>query len=333
MPSVVLRLHLVLFCICATITAGDAAEVVKFNRDIRPILSDKCYACHGPDEGQRQGGGDDGLRFDVETNAKSDLGGYSAIIPGKIDDSELVRRILSDDQDEVMPPPEHNKNLTPVEIQLLKDWISQGAKWSGHWSYEPLNSSADRSGNWIDKLVQAELSSDGISASAKAKDHILNRRVFFDLVGLPPSKDELNAFSKDTSKDAWEHQVDRLLASPHFGERMAIYWLDLVRYADTVGYHGDQDVSVSPYRDYVINAFNSNMPFDQFTREQLAGDLPHQPHSISTDCVGLQQTRNDVRRGRCTAQGVPDQVCVRSRPHRVNRVAWFNAGLCGVSQP
>ena len=277
MPSVVLRLHLVLFCICATITAGDAAEVVKFNRDIRPILSDKCYACHGPDEGQRQGGGDDGLRFDVETNAKSDLGGYSAIIPGKIDDSELVRRILSDDQDEVMPPPEHNKNLTPVEIQLLKDWISQGAKWSGHWSYEPLNSSADRSGNWIDKLVQAELSSDGISASAKAKDHILNRRVFFDLVGLPPSKDELNAFSKDASKDAWEHQVDRLLASPHFGERMAIYWLDLVRYADTVGYHGDQDVSVSPYRDYVINAFNSNMPFDQFTREQLAGDLLTSP--------------------------------------------------------
>jgi len=277
MPSVVIRFHLGLLCICATITPGNAAEVVNFNRDIKPILSDKCYACHGPDEGQRQGGGDDGLRFDVETNAKSDLGGYAAIVPGKLDDSELVRRILSDDPDEVMPPPEHTKNLTPTEISLLKNWISQGAEWSGHWAYEPLNSSVERTGNWIDELVQAELSSDGISASAKAEDHILTRRLFFDLVGLPPSKEELDAFLNDTSKDAWEQQIDRLLASPHFGERMAIYWLDLVRYADTVGYHGDQDVSVSPYRDYVINAFNSNMPFDQFTREQLAGDLITNP--------------------------------------------------------
>ena len=277
MPSVVLRFHLGLFCICWTITAGNAAEVVNFNRDIRPILSDKCYACHGPDEGQRQGGSDDGLRFDVEKNAKSDLGGYAAIVPGKLDDSELVRRILSDDPDEVMPPPEHNKNLTPTEITLLKNWISQGAEWSGHWAYEPLNNSVERTGNWIDQLVRAELSSDGISASSKAEDHILTRRLFFDLVGLPPSKAELDAFRNDTSNNAWEQQIDRLLASPHFGERMAIYWLDLVRYADTVGYHGDQDVSVSPYRDYVINAFNSNMPFDQFTREQLAGDLITNP--------------------------------------------------------
>ncbi|MDA7874291.1 PSD1 and planctomycete cytochrome C domain-containing protein [Rhodopirellula sp.] len=285
MPSVVMRLHLALLCFFITISAVHAADVVNFNRDIKPILSDKCYACHGPDEGQRQGGSGEGLRFDIETNAKSDLGGYAAIVPGKLDDSELVRRILSDDPDEVMPPPEHNKNLTPTEIARLKNWISQGAQWSGHWAYEPLNSSVERTGNWIDELVQRQLSSDGISASAKAEDHILTRRLFFDLVGLPPSKGELDAFLKDTSKDAWEQQIDRLLASPHFGERMAIYWLDLVRYADTVGYHGDQDVSVSPFRDYIINAFNSNMPFDQFTREQLAGDLltnPTQPQLIAS---------------------------------------------------
>lgn len=280
-----MRLHLALLCFFITISAVHAADVVNFNRDIKPILSDKCYACHGPDEGQRQGGSGEGLRFDIETNAKSDLGGYAAIVPGKLDDSELVRRILSDDPDEVMPPPEHNKNLTPTEIARLKNWISQGAQWSGHWAYEPLNSSVERTGNWIDELVQRQLSSDGISASAKAEDHILTRRLFFDLVGLPPSKGELDAFLKDTSKDAWEQQIDRLLASPHFGERMAIYWLDLVRYADTVGYHGDQDVSVSPFRDYIINAFNSNMPFDQFTREQLAGDLltnPTQPQLIAS---------------------------------------------------
>ena len=277
MPSVVTRFHLALFCSFIYSSATHATDAVNFNRDIKPILSDKCYACHGPDEGQRQGGGGDGLRFDIEANAKSDLGGYSAIAPGKTEESELVRRILSDDPDEVMPPPEHNKNLSPREIGLLKDWITQGAQWSGHWAYEPLNSSVERTGNWIDQLVQAELAADGITASAKAKPHILARRVFFDVVGLPPSKEELNLFLDDKSDDAWAKQVDRLLASPHYGERMAIYWLDLVRYADTVGYHGDQDVSVSPFRDYVINAFNSNMRFDQFTREQLAGDLLTEP--------------------------------------------------------
>lgn len=277
MPNVVMRLHLSLLCLFLTVSAVHAADEVNFNRDIKPILSDKCYACHGPDEGQRQGGSGEGLRFDIEANAKSDLGGYSAIVAGKIEDSELVRRILSDDPDEVMPPPEHNKTLTSTEIQRLQDWIAQGAKWSGHWAYEPLNSSVERTGNWIDKLVQAKLASDGITASKKAKAHLLARRVFFDVIGLPPSKKQLDMFLNDTSQEAWANQVDRLLTSSHYGERMAIYWLDLVRYADTVGYHGDQDVSVSPYRDYVIDAFNSNMPFDQFTREQLAGDLLANP--------------------------------------------------------
>ena len=277
MPSAVMRSFFALFFISAIISSASAAEVINFNRDIKPILSDKCYACHGPDAEKREGGGHDGLRFDVETNAKGDLGGYSAVVPGKLDDSELVRRILSDDADEVMPPPEHNKDLTQAEIKRLQDWISQGAEWSQHWAYEPLNTTTARSGNWIDQMVQAQLSADGIKASPKAEDHILTRRLFFDIVGLPPSSEELKTFLEDTSEDAWGQLVDRLLASPHYGERMAIYWLDLVRYADTVGYHGDQDVSVSPYRDYIINAFNANMRFDQFTREQLAGDLLDNP--------------------------------------------------------
>ncbi|MDE0866838.1 MAG: PSD1 and planctomycete cytochrome C domain-containing protein [Rubripirellula sp.] len=277
MPRAAMRFCLTLVVIGVPISTSDASDSVEFNRDIKPILSDKCYACHGPDQGQRQGGGDDGFRLDIESGAKIDLGGYQAIVPNDLEESELIRRIMSDDPDEVMPPTDHTKALTALEKQLLTDWIKQGAEWSQHWAYEPLQNSAERKGDWIDNLIHAELKQQGIPASPTAKDYILIRRLFFDILGLPPSADQLKAFLNDTSDEAWKKQVDRLLASPHYGERMAIYWLDLVRYADTVGYHGDQDVSVSPYRDYVINAFNANMPFDQFTREQLAGDLLPEP--------------------------------------------------------
>ena len=277
MSSNAMRFCLTLFLIGATMRVSNAVDIVDFNRDIKPILSDKCYACHGPDEGQRQGGDQDGFRLDIESGAKIDLGGYKAIIPNDLEESELIRRILADDPDEFMPPPEHNKTLTDIEKQLLQDWIAQGAEWSQHWAYEPLQDRVERKGRWIDNLVRTELEKRGIPNSPKAKDHILIRRLFFDILGLPPSAAQLKVFLEDTSDEAWEKQVDHLLASPHYGERMAIYWLDLVRYADTVGYHGDQDVSVSPYRDYVINAFNANMPFDQFTREQLAGDLLQDP--------------------------------------------------------
>ena len=277
MPRAAMRFCLTLVVIGVLISTSDASDSVEFNRDIKPILSDKCYACHGPDEGQRQGGADDGFRLDIESGAKIDLGGYKAIVPNDLEESELIRRIMSDDPDEVMPPTDHNKTLTAREKQLLTNWIKQGAEWSQHWAYEPLQNSAERKGDWIDHLIHAELKQQGVPASPTAKDHILIRRLFFDILGLPPSADQLKAFLNDRSDEAWEKLVDRLLASPHYGERMAIYWLDLVRYADTVGYHGDQDVSVSPYRDYVINAFNANMPFDQFTREQLAGDLLPEP--------------------------------------------------------
>ncbi|MDG2223860.1 MAG: PSD1 and planctomycete cytochrome C domain-containing protein [Rubripirellula sp.] len=256
--------------------ATHAADKIDFNRDIKPILSDHCYACHGPDADQRQGGGADGLRLDTKQGAFADLGGAFAIVPGDLEASELIQRISSADEDEVMPPGDHPKQLSPEHVQLLVRWVQQGAVWSQHWAYSPLQP-RDRNGNWIDLEIRSKLADQGLQPSAPADPRILVRRAYFDIIGLPPSPAEVDEFLNDQSGHAWENMIDRLLASPHFGERMAIYWLDLVRYADTVGYHGDQDVSVSPYRDYVIDAFNSNLPFDQFTREQLAGDLYPEP--------------------------------------------------------
>lgn len=254
---------------------GEASEPIDFNRDIKPILSDKCYACHGPDGEQRQGS--DEFRLDIEIGATVDLGGYKAIVPGSLEESELIRRIESTDPDELMPPAEHPKSLSTKEKQTLARWIQEGANWSQHWAYVPPKSPIERTGNWIDRAIRERLQRDGVEPSSEAEKHILLRRIYFDLVGLPPQPEEVEAFLSDESPNAWDEVVDRLLQSSHYGERMAIHWLDLVRYADTVGYHGDQDVSVSPFRDYVIDAFNANMPFDQFTREQLAGDLLQEP--------------------------------------------------------
>lgn len=252
---------------------------IEFNKDIRPILADKCYACHGPDQSQRP----TDLRFDTQEGAMLDLGGYSAITPGKPKESELVARIKSEG-DDVMPPAEHPKKLSPAEIEKLILWIEQGANWQAHWAYEsPKNPSIPEvenlswGENFVDAFVLAELASRNIEPSPVADRRTLIRRLSFDLIGLPPTPAEVESYVADTSPNATEKVIDRLLRSPHFGERLAMYWLDLVRYADTVGYHGDQDMSVSPYRDYVIDAFNQNKPFDQFTREQLAGDLLDSP--------------------------------------------------------
>ncbi len=261
------------------------AQDIDFNRDIKPILSDKCYACHGPDGDQRQGGGDDGLRFDTKEGAFAELDGVFAIVPGDLEASGMIQRITADDPEERMPPTDHRKSLSKREQSLLVRWVQQGANWSQHWAYvapQPSSrkitlASPPSDGNWIDTMILQQLSQRGLSQAPQATRRVLIRRLFFDLVGLPPSADQVEQFLSDETETAWEDLVDRLLASPHFGERMAIHWLDLVRYADTVGYHGDQDVSVSPFRDYVIDAFNSNMPFDRFTREQLAGDLLTNP--------------------------------------------------------
>lgn len=265
------------FIVTCLMVSVSRAEPVDFNRDIKPILSDKCYACHGPDATQRQGGGEDGLRLDTKKGAFANLDGSYALVPGDPQASELIRRINSEDPDEAMPPSDHRKSLSDEEKQTLFDWVSQGANWSQHWAYVAPEPMERPNGNWIDAIIRRQLAERELTQSDPASKRILIRRAYFDLIGLPPTVEEVDQFLSDDSERAWENLIDRLLASPHFGERMAIYWLDLVRYADTVGYHGDQDVSVSPYRDYVIKAFNANMPFDQFTREQLAGDLLPNP--------------------------------------------------------
>ena len=289
---------LFLFLLAIPPTNADQ-PAVDFNRDIRPILSDNCYHCHGPDAAHREAD----LRLDVEEDALADLGGHYAVVPSAVDKSELVARIVSMDPDERMPPVDSGKKLSASQIDLLRRWIAEGAVWSKPWSYVPPRQleiptvkQADWPLNWIDRFVLARLETEGIAPAPEADSVTLIRRLSFDLIGLPPTPAEVGAFVEDRSADAYEQLVDRLLSSPHYGERMAIYWLDLVRYADTVGYHGDQDHNISPYRDYVINAFNDNIPLDQFTREQLAGDLiPHATHNqkIATGYNRLLQTTHE----------------------------------------
>lgn len=259
-----------------SLLSAEEEPTLDFNRDVRPILSDKCFFCHGPDEHERKAD----LRLDVAEGAFADLGGYAAIIPGKPDESEFVYRLT--DEEDLMPPEDSHKKLTPEEIGILTRWVEEGATYSEPWAYVaprkrdiPVVEDNGWPANWVDRFVLSRLEGKGLSPSPDADRVTLVRRLHFDLTGLPPTPDRVRSFVED-KRDldiAWGELVDELLASPHFGERLAIYWLDLVRYADTVGYHGDQDHSISPYRDYVIRSFNENLPFDQFTREQLAGDL------------------------------------------------------------
>ncbi|MFN9603034.1 MAG: PSD1 and planctomycete cytochrome C domain-containing protein [Planctomycetota bacterium] len=272
-------------------------EPIRFNRDIRPILSDNCFYCHGPDRNKRQAD----LRLDTEAGLHGSDGNAGAIVPGNADASEMVQRILSADPDERMPPPESGKSLSQKQIQLLRRWIQEGGQFEGHWSFMPRATSsvlAPHQGKalsdlqasaTIDRWVAQGLESQGLTPTQEADKVTLLRRQHFDLIGLPPSEAEVAEFLHDDSPNAYERCVDRLLASPHFGERMAIWWLDLVRYADSVGYHGDQEVSVSPFRQYVIDAFNRNMPFDQFTIEQLAGDLLPSPTRMQQIASGYNR--------------------------------------------
>lgn len=250
------------------IASASVAAEVDYSRDIKPLLSDSCYTCHGPDEHTREAE----LRFDQRASAVA-----SVIVPGKPDESELIARIASDDPGRVMPPPDsHRPTFNAEQIELLRQWIAEGAQYNEHWSYSPPsrpNVPAESQGDEVDYFIDQQLQEVGMTPTPKADPRTLLRRLHFDLTGLPPTSEEVAAFEANPSDEAYQAAVDKLLASPHFGERMAIHWLDLVRYADSVGIHGDQEWSMSPYRDYVIRSFNENKPFDQFTREQLAGDL------------------------------------------------------------
>lgn len=264
-------------------TPKDLPEVVEFNRDIRPVLSDKCYACHGPDAGARKAK----LRLDQPAAVTVQREGYDqpAIVPGSPRSSALVARILHEDPGMRMPPPQKDaagsggKLLTQREKGLLIKWIEQGAIWDIHWSYKPLKRptvpivDSPDVGGAIDKFILARLKGADLEPSSEADRTTLIRRLSLDLLGLPPSVKEIDDFLEDPLPEAYEKIVNRLLASPHFGEKMALTWLDLVRYADTMGYHSDVHRRIWPYRDWVIQAFNSNKPFDEFTRDQLAGDL------------------------------------------------------------
>ena len=258
-----------------------AADSVDFNRDILPILSDHCYACHGPDAGKRQGD----LRLDRKEDAFKELasGGF-AVAPGKIDDSKLLARIATTDDDERMPPKEAGPPLKPAQIEKIRQWIAAGAEWKGHWSYlkverpgVPQVSNPAWPRNGIDHFILKKLDEHGLKPSPEADKATLIRRLSFDLIGLPPTIAEVDAFLANTNEGAYERLVERLLNSPHYGERMAIKWLDLARYADTNGYHVDDHRNIWKYREWVIDAFNRNMPFDRFTIEQIAGDLLPNP--------------------------------------------------------
>ena len=268
-----------------------AAAGISFNRDVRPILSDNCFACHGPAEDR---GGD--LRLDVRDEAIADRGGSAAIVPGRPEASEILRRIRATDPDEVMPPPRAKKHrLSDRQLAILERWIAEGADYQGHWAFQPLAAveppapPAGWGHNGIDGFIAAELTAAGLAPSAEAEPEVLLRRVSLDLVGLQPTPEELQAFLADRSPDAYERAVDRLLASPHYGERWARHWLDQARYADSHGYSIDSPRAMWPWRDWVIRALNEDMPFDRFTIEQLAGDLLPQATKLQRIATGFHR--------------------------------------------
>lgn len=303
------------------------SSAVDFNREIRPILSDKCFACHGPDEHERKAD----LRLDTKEGAFGDLGGYFAIVPGKPESSEVWLRIMEDDPDEIMPPPKFHKELTPEEKKLIEEWIKEGAEFKMHWSFAGLERpevpavEGDFVKNEVDQFILAGLKEQGLTPSAQADKATLIRRLFLDLLGLPPSPEAVDAFVKDDSPDAYANLVQQLLENPAYGERMAVYWLDLVRYADTIGYHSDTTMEVSAYRDYVIDSFNRNQPYDQFTIEQLAGDLLEEPTLEQRVASGYNRLLQTTEEG--GAQ--PEEYLVIHAADRVRNVSgvWLGATI------
>ncbi|MCS7025239.1 MAG: DUF1553 domain-containing protein [Bryobacteraceae bacterium] len=299
---------------------------VDFNRDIRPLLSDRCFSCHGPDAASRN----IKLRLDSEAGMTADLGGRRAVTPGSLEQSELIQRITTENKARRMPPVSSGLRLSPQEIELLKNWVKEGARWQTHWSWirpeRPLlppvkNSAWPR--NAIDFFVLHRLEREGLVPSPQADPYTLIRRVTLDLTGVPPTPEEVDAFVKDPSPAAYEKLVDRLLASPRYGERMAARWLDVARYADTNGYQTDAERVMWRWRDWVIDAFNRNMPFDQFTIEQLAGDLLPNPTLEQRIATGF----NRNHRGNGEGGIIPEEYAVEYVADRVETMATAWLGL------
>ncbi|MCS7166332.1 MAG: DUF1553 domain-containing protein [Gemmatales bacterium] len=307
---------------------GAATPLVDFNRDIRPILADHCFACHGPDEKARKAG----LRLDRKEDAFKPLrSGGIAIVPGKPDQSELFLRITADNPQLRMPPKTSKKQLTSQHIELIRRWIEQGAPWSEHWAFvpprkPPLPEVRDKSWprNPVDYFILARLEQEGLRPAPEADKITLLRRVSLDLTGLPPTPAEVEAFLRDHSPDAYEKVVERLLHSPRYGEHMARYWLDAVRYGDTHGMHLDNYREIWAYRDWVVRAFNENLPYDQFITWQLAGDLlpnPTEEQLIATGYLRCHVTTNE-------GGSIEEEVYVRNV---VDRVDNFGSVMLGMT--
>ncbi|MEM0925486.1 MAG: DUF1549 domain-containing protein, partial [Planctomycetota bacterium] len=300
------------------------ADDVKFNRDIRPLLSDRCFHCHGPDEGDRQAG----LRLD---QADAEGGAHeSAIVPGSSEASELFARIISEDPDVIMPPPDsHKKSLTDEEKDLIRRWIDQGGQYEGFWAFQapqmpsfPTGALAEGA-DPIDQLVAVSLKQDGLAFASQADKRTLIRRLSLDLTGLPPSREEIHEYLSDTSEHAYAKAVDRMLAKPQYGEHMARYWLDLVRFADSNGIHHDHFRDLSPYRDWVIRAFNDNLTYDDFVRFQIAGDLYEKPTEDQLIASGFHRLHLIIDRGTM----LPEESFSRNVIDRVTSVGTAFLGL------
>ena len=268
-----------------------ADSILEYNRDIRPILSENCFPCHGFDEKARQAE----LRLDAMESAYADRNGTTAILPGSLEKSEAWTRITSRDEEQVMPPATSHLRLTEAQMGKIKTWIKQGAPYAGHWSFiAPKKAAlpANSVENPIDVFVQSRLIEEGLSPSPEADRSMLIRRVTMDLTGLPPTAEEVEEFVNATSIDAYPQLVDRLLQSSHFGERLAIEWLDSARYADTNGFSIDGGRHLWLWRDWVIQAFNDNLPYDRFLVEQLAGDLL--PNRTESQLIATGFQRNNM---------------------------------------
>ncbi len=270
-------------------------QPVSFNRDIRPLLSNNCFQCHGPDDKERKAD----LRLDTQEGLFGDLGGHAAVVPGKPGESELLRRVTSTEKVDKMPPPKSGKKLSPADIDLLIRWVKQGAPYNRHWSYtKPLLPAlpAARKSAWpknpVDRFILSRLEREGLAPAPEADRYTLIRRVSLDLTGLPPTWQEVQSFVQDTDPKAYEKQVDRLLEKSAYGEHWAYQWLDLARYADSAGYADDPPRTIWLFRDYVIKSLNANKPFDQFTIEQIAGDLL--PHPSEEQLVATAFHRNTL---------------------------------------
>lgn len=270
-----------------SLTTGFTAEKLSFNRDIRPILSDACFQCHGPDEAKRKAG----LRLDQRESALKKLeSGDTAIVPGKPQESELLKRIVAHD-DTAMPPKNIGKTLSKAQVELLTQWIATGAEYQGHWAFMPIERpTVPAAGHPVDAFIRTRLATEKLKYQAEADRRTLIRRVTLDLTGLPPTPAEVDAFVRDTAPNAYEKVVDRLLMSPRYGEQMALQWLDFARYADSNGFQVDSSRFQWPWRDWVIRSFNENKPFDQFTVEQIAGDLL--PNATRDQIVATGFNRN-----------------------------------------